>query len=225
MNLEELKQFKNELEIPKKAKYIPWSYNRCSIDFSKEKTLEEYRASDDTDRMVQQFELLMEMATKELSDLGIIFDFVQIIIDHDFLVDRAYCEKYIAIDNDSYTRNEKIYGWYENLSDHILRDYMNITLSLDGCLYDDYHVIPFVELRKKCDAEKKPGIVNIEKFISKIKDLGYIVTLDDCYNKDTFEPATVDEYINTILDEVDSATYLNIIADFREKEKTGNMVK
>ena len=228
MNLEELKNLKKDIDKAKSMKYIPLSAVYKKVDYSKAKTKEELIANDDTDRMVEQFERLMEIGTRKLLEEGVIFNFVQIMTSADYLVDGLYCEKYAAINNNEYLsdemRSKEIDDWFKNVKEHALTDYTSIRLILDDEIYRNNEDI-FIEFKKVGFIDKFTGIVNIEKFISKINDLGYIATFDDCYSEDTFVPTTADEFIKMSLEDTDDLTFINFIADFREKEKTDNVIK
>lgn len=228
MNLEELKNLKKDIDKAKSMKYIPLSDFDKKVDYSKAKTREELIANDDTDRMVEQFERLMEIATRKLLEEGVIFNFVQIMTSADYLVDGLYCEKYAAINNNEYLsdeeRSKEIEDWFKNVKEHALTDYTSICLVLDDMIYSNNEDI-FKEFKKADFLDKFTGIVNIEKFISKINDLGYIATFDDCYSEDTFAPTTADEFMKLSLEDTNGLININFIADFREKEKTDNDIK
>lgn len=227
MNSEELKNLKKELDKVKSMKYIQFDESLREVDYSEAKTKEEIIATDETDKMVHCFEELMEIGVKTLSKKGIPFDYVQVFTSAYFLVDGLYCEEYAAINNSTHLSNaekeEKREEWFDNIKGHALTDYVCVRMVLDNEIYDRDEDV-FEEFRIKGFVDRFTGVVNVEKFFSRIKDLGYIVTLDDAFNSETFKPATAAEFMSSSLDD-GGETIISFIADFKEKEKNNDVIK
>lgn len=223
MNIEDLRKLKETLE--KTEKYLPISclYRHENI-IGLPMTREEIVAQENTDEVVLQCEKLIERAVCMLAGNQIPFDHLDISSDLGLLVNPEYAfelknlaSKYENDEVDS----DYIYNMYQNVKTQVYPNVVPVSFKFNYWqtgTSDGWAVERFAQ-----DADLNPdklfelgivrGIVDWNKFVTKMKALGYNINFLN-YDLGT----SFDDYIEAILTQGDD-TEVDITAEFGRTHK------
>ena len=244
MNIDELRNLKRKLES-KKEKYVVVNHiNNILSPTSDARTLNEFKKIENTEEVVEKCEKLIENTVRFLSRNEIAYNQIELSSIPGFLCKIDYV-KSLNFNNKNKSEiiieaitnaNLKAHGKQrvdfdfinlEELKDNVSDTYIPIEffLSYKGTGIDDINIKDYQECfgyKKSYDdilKERVSGIVNLEKFIMEIRNLGYDIGISS-----SIYLLTMDDYIKSVME--DSEELLNITVDFRkEKVMTRNNMR
>lgn len=187
MNIEELKKLKEKLENENNSnKYVVVSQfcQRDIFNASTPENLEHILSQENTDEVIHQCEILMEKAIRGLTAKGIPFDQLVISSNLGLVCKTEYVDKLKSFyHNPEDGSDEKFVSLMAPLAYQVATGIVpvcfNLNLSQTGT--EDYDVDSYAE-----DSEidynslyfgRVSGIVDWEKFVEKMKSLGYNISL------------------------------------------------
>ena len=218
MNIEDLKNLKESLESDQKYVAIR-SFTYKEIMASDEaKPLSEFISKENTEEVIKRCESLIEESVRALAEKNIPFDYVTLSSELGFLCKESFIEKVKSFYKNNRPTEESYLDFVEELKKQASSIYVPLSfyLNTSGTGTDDKTMIDY-ELEEgysfgdisKHDAV---GIVNLEEFMSKMKELGYGVNLlnyGECHNFDDYIQAVIKNEFDTQID---------IVADLTKKE-------
>lgn len=223
--LEDLIKLKQQLEQSHQYIAIKEISEKSIMGANDSKSLGEFQALENTDAFIGQCEALLEEATTVFSTNNIPYDTIQISTSLGFLC----TPKFVEFLKTEYKNHEGLPGRLnldlDNLGSNVSQKYVPVEFSInmagsglstefgvDDYLLDSGQNIPQVnELAQK----RISGIVDFEKFIKKMKELGYgleLLNYGEC--------SSMQDYVAAVK-QCGWDTHLSVIADF-SLEKSNN---
>lgn len=216
--LEDLIKLKQQLEQSHQYVAVKEISKKSIMGANESKSLGEFQALENTDAFIGQCEALLEEATTVFSTNNIPYDTIQISTSLGFL-----CRlEFIEFLKNEYKNHEVQQGkWHldlDNLGSNVSPKYVPVDFvinmagsgfadeyGVDDYLLDSGQNIPQVnELAQK----RISGIVDFEKFIKKMKELGYgleLLNYGEC--------SSMQDYVDAVK-QCGWDTHLSVIADF-----------
>lgn len=217
--LEELIKLKQQLEQSHKYIAIREISSEDIMSASESKSLSEFEALENTDAFIIQCNKLMEEAIRIFSANNIPYDTIQISSSVGFLCKSGFIDFLKSEYQKHEGTNERWKLNLENLESNVSLKYvpMNFSINMIGSgLSGDYCVDDYLLENKKNipqinDLSRKSvsGIIDFEKFIKKMKELGYsfeLLNYGECSN--------MYDYISAAK-EHEWDTHISVTADLR----------
>ena len=236
MNVEDLKKLKEELEEKgeyiKQVKFVKVPEFGCFEDCNTDETMSysEILSQENTDDYVKQLELYLEKMIGFLVTNGVPFDHIYLESSLGLFCTKEFFDYYkegICKNLDYCTEDDIPYlSQRDILKTQILPEIVPVSfrLSIDtGCSGSVYGAIqnPFLNKLFDSDSSSKDvlkevsGIVNWEKFVSKLEKLGYNVEIGNC------DGVTFNDYIETAAHYLDD-TFIEITTDLSKTKESNS---
>lgn len=209
MNIEELKELKRQLEEKRKREknqnYVVIDhFTYESIAEAKEgKPLTEYAAQENTEEFVKKCEKHIEDTVRNLVEYGVPFDEIAMWSSIGFLCKESFIRNIQMAGKDSFGDEA-----FDELKNQTSKTLVPLEFRVDEIgtgtedkSIDEYDAKIIKELIPK---DPISGIVNLEVFISKMKELGYNIELTNYGNCSSF-----DDYMEAV-QEYDFDTFMNV---------------
>lgn len=215
--LEDLIKLKQQLEQSHRYIAISEITSKDIMSASESKSLSEFEALENTDDFIVQCEKLMEEAIRIFSANNIPYDTIQISSSLGFLCTPGFIDFLKLEYQKREGTNERWKLNLENLGSNVSLKYVPMSFSInmvESGLSGDYGVEDYLLENEKDipqinDLSRKSvsGIIDFEKFIKRMKELGYsfeLANYGECSN--------MYDYISAAKDNVDD-TYISVNAD------------
>ena len=217
--LEDLIKLKQQLESNHKYIAISDLSEGSIMSASESKSLSEFKALENTDDFIVQCEKLMEKAIRIFSANNIPYDTIQISSLQGFLCKPGFVDFLKSEYQKHKGTNERWKLNLENLGSNVSLKYVPMSFSinmagsgLSGVYYvDDYLLENEKDISQINDLSRESvsGIIDFEKFIKRMKELGYsfdLLNYGEC--------SDIYDYISAAKDHVWD-THISINADLR----------
>ena len=215
--LEDLIKLKQQLEQSHRYIAISEITSKDIMSASESKSLSEFEALENTDDFIVQCEKLMEEAIRIFSANNIPYDTIQISSSLGFLCTPGFIDFLKSEYQKREGTNERWKLNLENLGSNVSLKYVPMSFSINmvgSGLSGDYGVDDYLLENEKDipqinDLSRKSvsGIIDFEKFIKRMKELGYsfeLANYGECSN--------MYDYISAAKDNVED-TYISVNAD------------
>ena len=236
--LQDLIELKKKLE--KESKFVAFcvDHREVMIESCKEKTLAQIKEEENNDEVIEKCEELMKEVIKFFCKREIPFSSIGITTNVGFFVKKGFSEQ-LEVRKNKYNSESARGVFKENWAGNTLARYIPVTFGISwGDCYLPEEYIPtkaiqksynsqlfcarfmeyyarFVKTIQKIKAIKVSGIVDIDRFIHKLNEMGYVV--EDGDNRKLENSV---DYFNSCLNAMDAGVMsISIRANLCEKEK------
>lgn len=215
MNLKDLKSLKNQLELQQKYIAIKNITPEEILNATDAKPLSEYVSQENTEDFVKQCEALIENYMRILAENNIPFDTIRIYSTIGFLCKENFIKNTKSILE---SKNLDYTTIVEQLKTQASSIFVPLSFNLNAAgtgtedmdidSYADEHGFNLGDIYKP----RVTGIVNLETFISKMKNLGYNIELlnyGECQSSSDYIQAVIENECDTEIDIVATLTEQN----------------